>query len=89
MAVSVQTERPFIIPEPGSAPDETSMPNETTAAVRQAQSLERLKRHGGRRIPVNLPVDSMLDLRRIRARDGVRTNTAAVIAALHHYARKP
>lgn len=61
----------------------------TPDRVRQLETQARLKRDGGARKAFNLPPESLADIEKIRGkRADLTTDTAAVIAALHFYARK-
>lgn len=77
--------RKFIIPPP--APVAEKAPGGTPDKIRQAQSKLALLQSGGKRVSVNLSGQAIADLEAIKARDG-SDNTAAVIAALHRYARR-
>jgi len=72
----------FVIPEPNVKPPEAAPP-----AARQAKTKEALIRAGGKRLPVNLPAEVVQAVEIIKARDGFKTNSEAIIAALRHYAR--
>lgn len=58
----------------------------TPAAERQARAQAELARTGGRRISVNTPGASVGHIATIRARDGLLTDTDAILAALAWYA---
>ncbi len=58
----------------------------TPAAERQAKVRAELARTGGRCATVNLPGASVGHIATIRARDGLLTDTDAILAALAWYA---
>lgn len=61
---------------------------ETPAKVRQAETQLRLKKAGGKRQAFNLTAEALKDIQTIKAKRAlVEDDTAAVIAALHYYAR--
>lgn len=61
----------------------------TPDRVRQLETQTRLKRKGGQRKAFNLPPEAVSDITTIRGKHAdLTTDTAAVIAALHFYARK-
>ena len=62
---------------------------DASAAARQARKKEELKRLGGQRVSINLPADSMADLKRIKTiySKKITNNSEAVILALRWYAR--
>lgn len=72
--------KPFIIPTPKPPP-------KTPDWSRQAASKQALLEAGGKRLCVNLPAASLADIDKITDRKGISTNTEAIVAALHHFAR--
>ena len=75
----------FVIPRPGDTPPAPAQPAGPSA--RQAKTKNALVLAGGKRLPVNVPAQAVADLEQIKVRDGIKTNSEAVIAAIQHYAR--
>jgi hypothetical protein len=73
--------KPFVIPA-GIKPA-----GGTSARERKAKSRQAALDGGGKQIAMHIPPAAVADLEHIKARDGL-TSVEAVVAALHHHARR-